>query len=215
TDQLTGLPNARSLQIQFEKEVGRAKRAGNSVQILMLDLDGFKAVNDTFGHQAGDKMLTEVGRIIKGELRDYDFLARYGGDEFVAIVPETDRADVIELCSRIESAVAAYAATVNGAIVPVGVSVGSASYPSQGESFEELLIAADKAMYRAKAFHKERIARMDNVVDLRVIDEINSPPAEVRDSSLYLQSAGDDTSRDNGLVVELDESHILTVNTIN
>lgn len=215
TDQLTGLPNARSLQIQFEKEVARAKRAGNSVQVLMLDLDGFKAVNDTFGHQAGDKMLTEVGHIIKGELRDYDFLARYGGDEFVAIVPETDRADVIELCSRIESAVAAYAATVNGAIVPVGVSVGSASYPSQGESFEQLLIAADKAMYRAKAFHKERIARMDNVVDLRVIDEINSPPAQLRDSSMYLQPAGDDTSRDNGLVVELDESHILTVNTIN
>lgn len=213
TDQLTGLPNARSLQLQFEKEVGRAKRAGNSMQLLMLDLDGFKGVNDTFGHKAGDLMLREVGRIIKAELRDYDFLARYGGDEFVAIVPETDNSDVIELCSRIEAAVESYASTYNGSATPVGVSVGSASYPAQGESFEDLLIAADKAMYRAKAFHKQRLVRLEEAG--RVWNAEKSSESNLYRADDAAVSVLDEMPNETGLVVELDESHILTVTTIN
>lgn len=212
TDPLTGLPNARSLHIQFEKEVGRARRAGNALQLLMLDLDGFKAVNDTLGHKAGDTMLKDIGRLIKSELRDYDFLARYGGDEFVAIVPATDSADVIELSARIEAAIGSYVENLKVSGSNVGVSIGSASYPAQGESFEELMIAADKAMYRAKAFHKQRLIRLeekstgDQVVD-RVID------AYTIDNTLDTGiNAG---GYDSGLVVELDESHIVTVNTIN
>lgn len=214
TDQLTGLPNARSLQIQFEKEVGRAKRAGNSMQLLMLDLDGFKAVNDTFGHKAGDSMLRDVGRIIKAELRDYDFLARYGGDEFVAIVPETDNSDVLELCSRIETAVESYASGLNGGLLPVGVSVGSASYPGQGESFEDLLIAADKAMYRAKAFHKQRLVRLEETIHTTNAGRSDEAGIQRADDSAVI-SVLDDMPLDPGLLVELDESHVLTVNTIN
>jgi len=93
TDPMTGLPNARSLQIQFEKEVARASRSDTSFQLLMLDLDGFKAVNDCFGHKVGDEMLKEIGQVIGEQLRDYDFLARYGGDEFVALIPETMRSN--------------------------------------------------------------------------------------------------------------------------
>ncbi len=211
TDQLTGLPNARSLQLHFEKEVGRARRAGNSVQLLMLDLDGFKAVNDTFGHKAGDALLQEVGKIIKAELRDYDFLARYGGDEFVAIVPETDSSDVIELGARIETAVEAYASMSNVAAVSVGVSVGSACYPAQGETFEELLIAADKAMYRTKAFHKQRLVRLEETANLRTIDELDTSGEPVE----AIVIADNDLPMDSGLVVEVDESHILTVGSIN
>lgn len=214
TDQLTGLPNARSLQIQFEKEVGRAKRAGNSMQLLMLDLDGFKGVNDTFGHKAGDAMLWEVGRIIKAELRDYDFLARYGGDEFVAIVPETDNSDVIELCARIETAVESYASTFTGVGTPVGVSVGSASYPAQGETFEDLLIAADKAMYRTKAFHKQRLVRLEETAQNWDVER-STDQRTVRAEDSAVVSILDDMPIDTGLVVELDESHILTVSTIN
>src|SRR5689334_17178327 len=106
---MTGLPNARSLHAQFEKEAARAMRGGTSFQLLMLDLDGFKAVNDTFGHKTGDLMLKEIGRIISSQLRDYDFLARYAGDEFVAIVPNAKPEDVTDLCARIESAVNSFA----------------------------------------------------------------------------------------------------------
>ena len=88
TDVLTGLPNARYLALRFEEEVSRARRTGRTFQVVMLDLDDFKIVNDTFGHKVGDKMLREMARIIQGQLREYDFLARYAGDEFVAIVQE-------------------------------------------------------------------------------------------------------------------------------
>lgn len=215
TDPLTGLPNARGLQIQFEKEVGRARRSGDPMQLLMLDLDGFKAVNDTFGHKAGDTLLRKVGGIIQAELRDYDFLARYGGDEFVALVPETDSSDVIELCARIETAVASYALSVDGETASVGVSVGSACFPAQGESFEQLLIAADKAMYRTKAFHKQRrvrlgdgtntsAAKMDEVIETYATD--GPPISDVQARPI---------TSENELVVELDESHIVVVNTVN
>jgi GGDEF domain-containing protein len=104
TDPMTGLPNARSLEIHFDKEVKRASRSEGSFQLLVLDLDGFKNVNDTHGHKVGDTMLKEIGAIIKSQLREYDFLSRYGGDEFVAIVPDTDSTDVMELASEIEDA---------------------------------------------------------------------------------------------------------------
>ena len=162
TDAMSGLPNARSLQIQFERELARAKRGGHSLQVLMLDLDGFKAVNDTHGHKAGDRMLKEIGLVIRNELRDYDCLARYGGDEFVAIVPETDSADVIELCRRIETAVCEFALPLGSeTFASVGVSIGTAAFPNQGDTFEQLIVSADEAMYRTKAFHKQRSSRLE------------------------------------------------------
>lgn len=217
TDPLTGLPNARGLHIQFEKEVARSRRANNSLQLLMLDLDGFKAVNDTFGHKAGDTMLREVGRIIKAELRDYDFLARYGGDEFVALIPETDSSDVIELCARIENAVGSYASSFEGALATVGVSVGAACFPAQGESFEQLLIAADKAMYRTKAFHKQRLVRLgENPHSGSLHAELPEPiQAYVVEGPPLPELPERGFTLDNDLVVELDESHIVVINTVN
>ena len=88
TDPLTGLPNPRYMSLRFEQEAARARRTGRPFQVVMLDLDDFKLVNDTYGHQIGDKMLREIARIIQEQLREYDFLARYAGDEFVAIVQE-------------------------------------------------------------------------------------------------------------------------------
>ncbi|HYG08415.1 MAG TPA: HD domain-containing phosphohydrolase, partial [Pyrinomonadaceae bacterium] len=85
TDPLTNLPNARSLQLRFSEEEARARRNGTSFQVVMLDLDEFKSVNDTFGHSIGDQMLREVARVLNAQLREYDFLARYAGDEFVAL----------------------------------------------------------------------------------------------------------------------------------
>lgn len=155
TDPLTGLPNARYLALRFEEEVSRARRTGRPFQVVMLDLDDFKIVNDTFGHKVGDKMLREMARLIQGQLREYDFLARYAGDEFVAVVQELDAAQVEELRARIESAVSEFSLHVRADCrARVGISVGTATYGNDGETLDQLLVAADQAMYRVKSAHK-------------------------------------------------------------
>lgn len=160
TDPITGLPNARSLHIEFEKEVQRANRTNSEFQLLMLDLDGFKDVNDNFGHKVGDTLLTSIGQVIRGELREYDFLARYAGDEFVAIVPGADSESIRDLCRRIEAAVNSHGVTTeSGLVARVGVSIGAAAYPRHGESFDQLVISADKAMYITKAQHRKNRRR--------------------------------------------------------
>jgi diguanylate cyclase (GGDEF)-like protein/putative nucleotidyltransferase with HDIG domain len=155
TDPLTGLPNARYLALRFEEESARARRTGRSFQVVMLDLDEFKIVNDTYGHKVGDKMLREMGRIIQGQLREYDFLARYAGDEFVAIVQELGGSQVDELRQRIEHAVCAFSLHVRGNNrARVGISIGTANFGAEGHSLDQLLVAADQAMYRTKSAHK-------------------------------------------------------------
>lgn len=155
TDALTGLPNARYIALRFDEEASRARRTGRPFQIVMLDLDDFKLVNDTFGHKVGDKMLREMGRIIQTQLREYDFLARYAGDEFVAIVQELVGHQVEDLKTRIESSVSEFSLHVRGSgDARVGISVGTATFGVDGETLDQLLVAADQAMYRAKSDHK-------------------------------------------------------------
>jgi len=155
TDPLTSLPNARYLALRFDEEASRARRNGRPFQVVMLDLDDFKLVNDTFGHKVGDKMLREMGRIIQGQLREYDFLARYAGDEFVAVVQELVGDQVDDLMNRIEAAVCEFVLHVRaGGEARVGISVGTATYGVDGETLDQLLVAADQAMYRAKSTHK-------------------------------------------------------------
>ena len=160
TDSLTGLPNARRLHVRFEEEVSRARRTGQPFQVIMLDLDDFKLVNDTFGHKVGDRMLREVAGLVHAQLREYDFLARYAGDEFVAIVPDTAVEQVEELRERIERTVSAFSIEVRAqGRARVGISVGSAVYGVDGETLDQLLVAADQAMYRAKSTHKTGLFR--------------------------------------------------------
>lgn len=197
TDPMTGLPNARSLQLQFEREAGRASRSDTGFQLLMLDLDGFKAVNDTFGHKVGDELLREVGQVILGQLRDYDFLARYGGDEFVAIVPNTESEDVADLCDRIERAVSDFRLPVGSkGDARVGVSLGSAGYPQSGATFDQIVVAADKAMYTRKISRKRLLA----------ITNAGARPTNATEP---------DKISSGNLIVELDESHVLASRSIN
>ncbi|MDQ3817435.1 MAG: diguanylate cyclase [Acidobacteriota bacterium] len=157
TDPLTGLPNARSMYLRFEQEASRARRTHHPFQVIMMDLDEFKEVNDTYGHKVGDQMLREVARILQGQLREYDFLARYAGDEFVAIVQELDSEHVEELRQRIEQSVSKFSLRVMAdRRARVGISVGAATFGLEGETLDQLLISADQAMYRAKSTHKER-----------------------------------------------------------
>ena len=204
TDPMTGLPNARSLQRQFEKEVARASRSGSSFQVLMLDLDGFKAVNDSYGHKAGDEMLREISKVIREQLREYDFLARYGGDEFVALVPDTGPGDVIDLCDRIEKAVCAFKLPVSGGrTTSVGVSLGASGYPKEGETFDQMIVAADKIMYERKVSRK-RFALTTNV------DQVNRDIERTANETGGYRNPSSDS-----LIVELDESHVLSSSAIN
>jgi diguanylate cyclase (GGDEF)-like protein/putative nucleotidyltransferase with HDIG domain len=173
TDVLTGLPNGRYLALRFEEEAARARRMGRSFQLMMLDLDDFKIVNDTFGHKVGDKMLREVALIIQGQLREYDFLARYAGDEFVAVVQELVGSQVEELRARIEHAVAKFSLHVRGdKRARVGISIGTATYNSDGDTLDQLLVAADQAMYRVKSSHK--LDKMDGSNEAnRTVPELN------------------------------------------
>jgi diguanylate cyclase (GGDEF)-like protein len=192
TDPMTDLPNARSLQMQFEKEAARASRNGSGFQLLMLDLDGFKAVNDTFGHKAGDKLLKELSKVMLGQLRDYDFLARYAGDEFVAIVPETDAEGIQDLCQRMEKAVNDFSLPVgDDRFAKVGISIGAAAYPFNGDALDQVVIAADKAMYAVKADRKQAKATQQ----LPSIEEVIVP-----DENFIVEN----------FIVELDESHIIS-----
>jgi diguanylate cyclase (GGDEF)-like protein/putative nucleotidyltransferase with HDIG domain len=160
TDPLTGLPNARSLQLRFEQEVARARRTGSPFQLIMLDLDDFKLVNDTFGHKFGDRMLREVAALVHAQFREYDFLARYAGDEFVAIVPDVAADQVGELRERIERAVSDFSIEVRSqGSARVGISIGWALFGPDGETLDQLLVAADEAMYQAKSTHKGVIFR--------------------------------------------------------
>ena len=164
TDPLTGLPNARYLSLRFDEEAARARRTDRAFQVVMLDLDEFKKVNDTFGHKSGDRMLREVAHLISGQLREYDFLARYGGDEFVALVQEVVGAQVEELCARIEGAVSKFSLVVGrNRMARVGISVGTATFGVDGETLDQLVAHADGEMYRMKSSHK-----LDRVVPVSV-----------------------------------------------
>lgn len=205
TDPMTGLPNARSLQMQFEREVARAGRGGNGFQVLMLDLDGFKAVNDTYGHKAGDKMLNEIGQVILEQLREYDFLARYGGDEFVALISDAGPDDVVDLCGRIEKAVNEFELQIGeGKTARVGVSLGAAGYRGDGVTFDQMIVAADKAMYSRKTRRKRESALTVQPVPAPisefVTDEHLAEPAIIVLPEAVSSEA---------FIVELDESHVV------
>ena len=207
TDPMTSLPNARSLQIQFDKEIARASRSDTTFQLLMLDLDGFKAVNDSFGHKVGDQMLREVSKVIREQLRDYDFLARYGGDEFVALIPETSREDVADLCTRIEKAVRDFKLPAGeNKFAAVGVSLGAAGYPKDGESFDQMIVRADKVMYERKVSRK-RHALTHNIG--------HTPPQPLKTLRELAEEEITDDLLNDSLIVELDETHVVMSSAIN
>lgn len=217
TDPMTSLPNARSLQLQFEKEVARSDRNGSRFQVLMLDLDGFKAVNDTFGHKTGDKLLRELSKTMRSQLRDYDFLARYAGDEFVAIIPETDEISVEELCQRIEKSVNDFILPVgDGNFARVGISIGAASYPDGGNSLDQIIIAADKAMYGVKSLRKHLKAQEMEKAALQKQQILQKPqpapqPIPIRPTEpIAVKEDAVAETNSESFVVELDESHIIS-----
>jgi len=152
-DELTGLPNRRLLEDRLQQAIARASRAESKVAVLLLDLDDFKEVNDSFGHRIGDSTLQQVAIRLVSRLRDSDTLARSGGDEFTIVSEVADATGARVLVSALEGAFA-IPFKIDGKLIHTGVSVGVAVYPDDGRSPDELRLAADNAMYVAKHLHR-------------------------------------------------------------
>ncbi|MGD8309380.1 MAG: diguanylate cyclase, partial [Chromatiales bacterium] len=158
SDALTGLPNRIVLMDRLGRAVARARRDGESLAVYFLDLDGFKEVNDRFGHLNGDRLLQTIARRLVAAVRDEDTVARLGGDEFALILrsAEADDPAAGAVADKLRLAVSEEPYALEGASVRVSVSVGVSRYPKDGEDPELLLRRADEAMYRAKAEGKDR-----------------------------------------------------------
>ena len=156
TDYLTGLPNARSICDHLEKELARIRRSRKPLAVLLCDLNGFKKVNDKFGHLTGNKLLQEVATRFKTSCREYDQVGRLGGDEFVFVLPDMTKDVVAEIEKRLTRAVLEASRAVCGEPI-VSVSVGSAFYPLDGLSVEQLLSESDRSMYEVKEKHYSKV----------------------------------------------------------
>lgn len=158
-DALTGLANRRAALERLAAECARARRSRQPLSVLMLDLDRFKRVNDTWGHAVGDQVLVEAARILRGELRGADLGVRFGGEEFLALLPGTDIEAAVHVAERVRQRMAeARIALAGGDAVAITLSVGAASL-QPGETGEALIQRADAALYRAKGLGRDRVER--------------------------------------------------------
>ncbi|MHB8836665.1 MAG: diguanylate cyclase [Candidatus Methylomirabilia bacterium] len=161
-DGLTGLPNRRSFFSRLEGEYRRALRFGTSLALLMLDIDHFKNFNDSYGHLVGDEALRAVGAALSGGIRSYDYVGRFGGEEFICYLPETNSAEALVVAERLRERVSAARVTAVGRgcfpeDVGMTVSIGIATWPDcPAERLDDLVAAADRALYQAKAEGRNR-----------------------------------------------------------
>jgi two-component system cell cycle response regulator len=158
TDALTGLPNKRALDEQLQREFDECRRYDRPMSLVMIDVDRFKAFNDTYGHSAGDSVLRHVAARMATISRKSDFVARFGGEEFVAILPETSLEEAVQFAEKLRLAIASPPLSINGSPLGVTISLGVASIPhSRFETPDALVRAADQALYRAKKNGRNRV----------------------------------------------------------
>jgi diguanylate cyclase (GGDEF)-like protein len=158
TDALTGLYNRSQLFPTLEEEVQRTRRSARGFCLLMIDLDGLKAVNDSFGHHRGDEVLRLLGGVIRRSIRLVDTAYRYGGDEFLVLLPETDFGGAFVVAEKVRAGAEEVGLAAGGGELLTSVSIGLVSCPEDGTSAEELMIAADRAMYQAKSLGKNQVS---------------------------------------------------------
>jgi diguanylate cyclase (GGDEF)-like protein len=151
TDVTTGLPNRRALDEKLDEEFQRAQRFSHTFAVIMMDLDGFKSINDTYGHDVGDMVLRETFRRLSRSLRTTDFIARYGGDELTVILPEAGQHEAVEVSRKLQMALRTFPVSMPDNTKRVfSLSAGIAVYPTHAVTGADLLRAADTALYRAK-----------------------------------------------------------------
>ncbi|WP_328594591.1 GGDEF domain-containing protein [Actinomadura macrotermitis] len=157
TDAKTGLLNAAAWQREADTELSRAQRTHDPLALLLIDIDHFKRVNDTHGHLLGDQVLIGVAGTLCGQLRDYDVVGRFGGEEFVVLLPGADTVEACRVAERLRGRVRRLAVPAEDGTIGVTISVGVALYRMHGDDLIELLAAADLALYRAKQSGRDRV----------------------------------------------------------
>ena len=165
TDALTGLPNQRAIQDTLKRMVAQAARTLNPLAALLVDLDHFKQINDVYGHDRGDEVLAAVGVALGNLPRDADFVGRYGGEEFLLLLPSTDREGAMRVAEAVRVAIAAI--TIVGVEHPITASVGVAILPDDGGDSVSLFRAADRALYAAKKNGRNRVEAATTALEAR------------------------------------------------
>src|SRR5260370_1184548 len=151
TDPLTGLPNTRFMFMHLTRELARAERLKSEVSLLVMDLDSFKEINDTYGHHVGDRALRDVASVLRAAIRPYDVCVRYAGDEFIVVLSGCSGEEAERKRLELQSAVDAFHfEPIPGKTLALSISVGASIFPHDGDSYETLLATADSRMYRDK-----------------------------------------------------------------
>jgi diguanylate cyclase (GGDEF)-like protein/putative nucleotidyltransferase with HDIG domain len=188
TDPLTGLPNRRSMFAHLSRELSRAERLKSELGVIVMDVDGFKSINDTYGHNVGDTALREVATALQGALRTYDLCVRYAGDEFIVVLADCSREQAELKRRELQARVSEIELEVRpGKRVRLAVSAGAAVFPQDGLTYEALLADADHRMYRDKAHRRGHlgISRAPAPSEFTAADVIDHP-AKSRSASLAL-----------------------------
>ena len=159
TDDLTGLLNVRGFALSANRLFAQAARHNRAASVLMIDSDNLKAVNDAHGHAAGNELLRQLAKAIQAELRFTDVAARYGGDEFIVLLPDTPATGALEVAERIRTRIASTPLRTNGSAIPASVSIGVACYPEDGGTLDALAAHADGALYAAKQDGRNRTVK--------------------------------------------------------
>lgn len=161
-DGLTGLLNRRAIEEYAEAEFNMADRKKQAMSVILLDIDHFKNVNDRFGHKFGDVVLRQVAQTLKEDLRNYDRVGRWGGEEFLLILPDTELKDAVTVAERLRSKIAVVQITLeNGETFSIRISLGTACTSGQFQSLAKLIDAADQALYQAKQSGRNRVCTFE------------------------------------------------------
>jgi diguanylate cyclase (GGDEF)-like protein len=195
TDSLTGLDNRRYVEERLEEAFGHSRRLNEPVAVVLCDLDRFKSVNDTYGHQVGDAVLKQLARILKNEAREIDRVGRYGGEEFMLLLPGTVLDAAVTFAERARKAVEAHTFTFEGGTLQRTMSCGVAAWPHPriGDC-DALVKAADDALYVAKETGRNRVIRFDSqAIKQHTQGTVDDQHAEVdvSDRTLYPTGSGD------------------------
>jgi diguanylate cyclase (GGDEF)-like protein len=156
-DPLTGLNNRRYLSERMTGEIARADRENACLSILIADIDHFKNINDTYGHQVGDKFLVEIAGLLKNHTRGSDIVCRYGGEEFMMVLPGTIAEVAVQRAESFREMCTSIRIPYEDQELKVTLSFGVAAYPVHGKDAEEVILKADKAMYRSKSDGRNRV----------------------------------------------------------